>query len=159
LKKFFISSIIGLGLVSSLVAEDCIMVKELNVEFKNDTVVYMDQEEKKKVLEFGKFLMDTGLYAVVEGHTSNFAPAEYNYELSKKRANKVRSELIGIGVKPKQIKAMAFGESSPLYDNNTEIGAQKNRRVIAEVFNNESDLNEYMKTESARVSKIKHIEQ
>jgi len=159
LKKVFISSIIGLGLASGMFAQDCIMVKDLNVEFKNDTTIYMNQEEKKEVAEFAKFLKDTGLYAVVEGHTSKFAPAMYNYELSQKRAMKVRSELISYGVKPKQVQAMGFGESSPLYDNNTQEGAQKNRRVIAEVFNSELDLNNYIKTENERISNIKYKEQ
>ena len=159
MKKIIASSIISLGLVSSLYAADCIMVADLNVEFKNDSTVYMDNKEKEEVVNFAKFLKETGLYAVVEGHTSKFAAAPYNYELSTKRAVKVRSELINLGVKPSHIRAMGFGESSPLYDNNSEIGAQKNRRVIAEVFNDSAELSSYMASEKARISSIKYNEQ
>ncbi|WP_072679511.1 OmpA family protein [Arcobacter sp. LA11] len=159
MKKLIASSIIGLGLASSLSAADCIMVPDLNVEFKNDSTVYMNNEERQEVVEFAKFLKKSGLYAIVEGHTSKFASAMYNYDLSQRRAVKVRTELIALGVNPKQIKGMGFGESSPLYDNNTEIGAQKNRRVIAEVFNNSSELISYASSEKARISKIKYQEQ
>lgn len=159
MKKLIASSIIGLGLVSSLSAADCIMVADLNVEFKNDSIVYMNNAEKQEVIEFAKFMKKTGLYAVVEGHTSKFAPAPYNFELSSKRAVKVRAELIKLGVNPSHVKAMGFGESSPLYDNNTEIGAQKNRRVIAEVFNDSNELSSYVSSEKSRISNIKYNEQ
>ena len=159
MKKLIASSIIGLGLVSGLYAADCIMVADLNVEFKNDSTVYMDNKEKEEVVSFAKFLKETGLYAVVEGHTSKFATAPYNYELSTKRAVKVRSELVNLGVNPSHIRAMGFGESSPLYDNNSEIGAQKNRRVIAEVFNDSAELSSYIASEKARISSIKYNEQ
>lgn len=159
MKKLIASSIIGLGLVSSISANDCIMVPDLNVEFKNDSTVYMNNAEREEVVEFAKFLKKSGLYAVVEGHTSKFAPAMYNYDLSQRRAVKVRAELIALGVNPKQVRAMGFGESSPLYNNNTEIGAQKNRRVIAEVFNSSTELGSYINSEKSRVSKIKYNEQ
>mgnify|MGYP001595858617 CR=1 FL=1 len=159
MKKLIASSIIGLGLISSLSATDCIMVTDLNVEFKNDSIIYMNNAEKNEIIEFAKFIKKTGLYAVVEGHTNKFAPALYNFELSSKRAIKVRAELISLGVDPSHIKAMGFGESSPLYDNDTEIGAQKNRRVIAEVFNDSSELLSYISSEKKRIINIKVKEQ
>ena len=160
LKTLMVSSVLGLGLIStSYAAENCIMVADLNVEFKNDSTVYMNAEERKEIVEFADFLKEHNLYAVVEGHTSNIAPATYNYDLSSKRATKVRSELIKLGVKPAQVNSLGFGESSPLYDNNTESGAQKNRRVIAEVFNSEAELAEYVASEKTRTAKIKYQEQ
>ena len=160
LKTLMVSSVLGLGLIStSYAAENCILVADLNVEFKNDSTVYMNAEEKKEIVEFADFLKEYNLYAVVEGHTSNLATAPYNYDLSSKRAAKVRSELIKLGVKPAQVNALGFGESSPLYDNNTKSGAQKNRRVIAEVFNSEAELTDYVASEKARTAKIKHQEQ
>ncbi len=159
MKKLIVSSLIGLGLTSSLFAGDCIMVEDLNVEFKNDSTIYMNSEEKQEVVDFANFIKKTGLYTVVEGHTSKYASAPYNYELSSNRAVKVRSELIALGVNPKQVRAMGFGESSPLYDNNTEIGAQKNRRVIAEVFNSADELSGYISSEKNRIAKTKYTEQ
>ncbi len=159
MKKLIVSSIIGLGLVSNISANDCVMVPDLNVEFKNDSTIYMNNKEKAEVVKFAEFLKKSELYALVEGHTSKFASAVYNYDLSQRRAVKVRAELIALGVNPKQVRAMGFGESSPLYNNDTEIGAQKNRRVIAEVFNNSAELSSYIAAEKSRISKIKYQEQ
>ncbi|MCP4972031.1 MAG: OmpA family protein [Arcobacter sp.] len=159
MKKLILSSIIGMGLVSSLYAKECIQVPDLNVEFKNDSVTYIDMEEKKEIAAYARFLKKTGMFSIVEGHTSKFAPAMYNHDLSQRRAVKVRAELIRLGVNPKQVRAMGFGESSPLYDNNTDMGAQKNRRVIAEVFNNAEELASYISSEKSRISKIKYSEQ
>lgn len=160
LKTLMVSSVLGLGLMSTAyAADDCIMVADLNVEFKNDSTVYMNSDERKEIAEFADFLKKYELYAIVEGHTSKFATAPYNYDLSSKRAAKVRSELIKLGVKSSQVGALGFGESSPLYDNNTEVGAQQNRRVIAEVFNSKAELSDYLASEKKRVAKIKFQEQ
>ena len=163
-----ISSILGLSLASSGLyaagddcpeCKNCIMVADLNVEFKNNSIVYINDSERKEVADFADFLKKTDLYAVIEGHTSKFAAAPYNYKLSSDRASKVRAELIKLGVRSSQIKSLGFGESSPLYDNNTDAGAQKNRRVIAEVFNTADELSQYISSESKRIKNIKFKEQ
>lgn len=160
MKRIFLSSILGLStLVTSAMAQDCIMVEDLNVEFKNASTVYMNNSERQEVVDFASFLKKTGLFAVVEGHTSKYASAPYNLDLSARRAVKVRAELINLGVNAKQVRAMGFGESSPLYDNNTEIGAMKNRRVIAEVFNSSEELSSYISSEKNRIKSIKLQEQ
>lgn len=160
MKKLLISSLIGITVsVSSAMAEDCIMVKDLNVQFKNGSTVYSTNKEQNEISNFASFMQKTNLYAVIEGHTSSRSSAPYNYDLSTKRANKVRSELIKLGVAKNHIRSMGFGESSPLYDNSTKEGAVKNRRAIAEVFNTAEELNAYIKSEKNRIKTIVLIEQ
>lgn len=160
INTLMVSSLLGASLISTSVsADDCIMVADLNVEFKNDSTVYMNSDEMAEIREFADFVKKYDLYAVVEGHTSNYAPANYNADLSSRRAAKVRSELIKLGVKSSQIDSLGFGESSPLYDNNTEIGAQQNRRVIAEVFDSKAELAAYVNQEKSRIAKIINTEQ
>jgi len=154
-----ISTLAALMASVTLNAGDCIMVKDLNVQFKNDSTVYTDSSEMREIREYAQFLKQTGLYTVIEGHTSSAAAAAYNYNLSSKRAVKVRSELIRLGVNPSQVRAMGFGEASPLYDNNTDSGAAKNRRVIGEVFNSAAELNSYISSEKNRIASIKFQEQ
>ena len=159
MKKILASTFISLITMTSLNAGDCIMVKDLNVQFKNDSTIYSDSSESKEVQEFAQFLKKTNLYAVIEGHTSASAPAGYNYDLSTDRAAKVRNSLVNLGVNSKQVRYMGFGESSPLYNNSTDEGAAKNRRVIAEVFNSAEELATYIESEKARISDIKYKEQ
>ena len=160
LKVLFTSSILSLAVATNLyAADDCTMVIDLNVEFKNASSAYMDDSEREKVVEYAEFLKNNDLYAVIEGHTSKLAAAPYNYWLSAKRADKVKAELIKLGVSPSQVGSIGFGESSPLYDNNTEMGSQKNRRVIGEVFNSEDELSEYITSEKNRIADIKDKEQ
>jgi len=159
LKKLITTTLIGLTASMALNAADCIKVKELNVEFKNASTVYANSAEYQEVKDYAAFLKETGLYALIEGHTSSLSGAKYNYDLSTRRAAKVRSTLVSLGVSPSQVKSMGYGESSPLYDNNTEDGAAKNRRVRGEVFNSSEELNEYISSESKRISPIKYQEQ
>jgi len=159
LKKIIVSTLVGLIGAASLSAADCVMVKDLNVQFKNASTVYSDSSEMKEIREYAQFLKETDLYTVIEGHTSSLAGAKYNYDLSSKRATKVRSELIRLGVSPSKVRAMGFGESSPLYNNNTESGAAQNRRVIGEVFNTAAELSNYIASEKSRIATIKYNEQ
>lgn len=150
-----------LSLISSLYlnASDCIMAKELNVKFKNGSTVYSDKEQIKQIEEYAQFLKETDLYTVIEGHTSSLANAKFNYELSSNRAIKVRAKLIDLGVDSSKIKAMGFGESSPLYDNNTESGASNNRRVVGEIFNSKLELENYTYSQKNKISDTKYKEQ
>lgn len=159
MKKIGLSLIIGLATTLSLNAADCIMAKDLNVQFINASTKYETQSEVTKIEEYADFLKESDLYAIIEGHTNHYAPAKYNYELSQKRVNKVKEKLISLGVDPLKIKSLAFGESKPLYDNNTKEGAEKNRRVSAEIFNTNEELNNYMRQAQQELSTKKFQEQ
>jgi len=159
LKKIIISTLAGFIGAVSLSAADCIMVKDLNVQFKNGSTIYSNILEMKEIKEYAQFLKESDLFTVIEGHTSSLADAKYNYDLSSRRANKVKSELIKLGVSPSKVKAMGFGESTPLYDNNTKEGAAQNRRVVGEVFNTSTELINYITDQKNRIEKIKYKEQ
>lgn len=69
----------------------------------------------------------------VEGHTDN-VPIKYsgwksNWELSTARATEVVHFLIKEGVNPERLVACGYGQYSPVADNATAAGQQKNRRV------------------------------
>lgn len=159
MKKIVLTSILGLLSTIALNASDCIMAKELNVQFVNDSTTYETHNEVIKIEEYAKFLKESDLYAVIEGHTNHYAPAKYNYELSTKRAEKVKNELISLGVSSSKIKSLGFGESSPLYDNSTVDGADKNRRVVGEIFNTEEQLNNYVNSAQTKIAERKYQEQ
>lgn len=65
----------------------------------------------------------------IEGHTDARGNANYNLELSKKRAASVRDYLIGRGVAPERLESEGFGKTRPLVQGNNEAAWSKNRRV------------------------------
>ena len=64
----------------------------------------------------------------VEGHADERGSDEYNLELSQRRAENVRSVLVGLGVRV-QLDARGRGESSPRASGSDEKSWRQNRRV------------------------------
>ncbi len=70
----------------------------------------------------------------VEGFTDNIPISTprfpSNWELSASRAASVVNLMSRFGVEPERMSAIGYGEFKPIADNDTEIGRQKNRRVV-----------------------------
>ncbi|MBL4712770.1 MAG: OmpA family protein [Gammaproteobacteria bacterium] len=92
---------------STLSAEGKAAVVELMNQFKGETV-------------------DT---VVIEGYTDDRGAASFNQQLSEKRAEAVKAELVANGANPDKITTIGYGESNPVADNATREGRAKNRRV------------------------------
>lgn len=68
----------------------------------------------------------------IGGHTDSIGPAEYNQELSQRRAEAVAERLISVyGIDPNRVDAVGYGEAQPVATNETEGGRARNRRVEA----------------------------
>lgn len=65
----------------------------------------------------------------IAGYTDNVGSAEYNKDLSEKRANAVRNYLIKKGIAATRVTAKGYGMQSPIADNSTDEGRAENRRV------------------------------
>jgi outer membrane protein OmpA-like peptidoglycan-associated protein len=66
----------------------------------------------------------------VEGHTDNRGKADYNRELSDRRAKSVMRYLIDKGgIDAGRLEARGYGPDKPIADNKTAKGREKNRRV------------------------------
>lgn len=65
----------------------------------------------------------------VQGHTDDVGGAEYNLDLSQRRANAVRLYLIAKGIEPARLVAKGYGLTVPIAENSSERGRAKNRRV------------------------------
>lgn len=66
---------------------------------------------------------------IIEGHTDNTGSEELNQKLSFMRATNVRNFMIEQGVSKSRLKAVGYGFTKPIADNETEEGRKKNRRV------------------------------
>lgn len=65
----------------------------------------------------------------VEGHTDSSGDAEFNLQLSQKRAETVRDYLMNKGeISDNILLPVGYGESNPIAPNDTQEGQRKNRR-------------------------------
>jgi OOP family OmpA-OmpF porin len=65
----------------------------------------------------------------IEGHTDNRGRADYNVDLSNRRAQSVRRWLLGHSIAEERVTAIGYGPNRPIADNNKPQGRAKNRRV------------------------------
>ena len=74
--------------------------------------------------------------AVIElqAHTDSEGPTSSNQRLSERRAVAAKAYLVEQGVEWAQIKAAGYGESTPIADNDTEAGRERNRRVVFKIL-------------------------
>ncbi len=65
----------------------------------------------------------------IQGHTDAIGAADFNQNLSQKRAESVMNYLISQGVDALRLTAVGYGEDQPIADNATRDGRAENRRV------------------------------
>lgn len=69
----------------------------------------------------------------IEGHTDSTADSAFNADLSLRRAEAVRQELIARDVPAERLVAEGFGETQPVATNGTVAGRARNRRIEVRV--------------------------
>jgi outer membrane protein OmpA-like peptidoglycan-associated protein len=83
-----------------------------------------------KLGEVAKALKDQGFKKiVVEGHTDSRGSASQNEDLSRGRAESVRTFLVSRGIPSDKIEAQGFGSRRPVADNDSAESRANNRRV------------------------------
>jgi outer membrane protein OmpA-like peptidoglycan-associated protein len=119
------------------------------------------QTERGMVLTLGDVLFDTGQSTlkagaqstidrlaeflrsspestvVIEGHTDSVGGEDYNMQLSQRRADAVRTELLNRNISGDRVTSAGKGESAPIASNDTDAGRQQNRRVEIIIENTE----------------------
>ena len=70
-----------------------------------------------------------GRSLVVEGYTDSRGQDAYNVDLSQRRADAVRTYIVGRGYPGDKIRASGLGKSRPVADNGNAEGRANNRRV------------------------------
>ena len=66
---------------------------------------------------------------LIEGHTDSTGSRSINQPLSERRADAVRSALVGMGIGVDRIETRGYAEEYPVASNNDAAGRQMNRRV------------------------------
>ncbi|MEO1091082.1 MAG: peptidoglycan-associated lipoprotein Pal [Pseudomonadota bacterium] len=70
----------------------------------------------------------------IEGHTDERGTREYNIALGERRANAVRTYLIGLGVPASQMTTVSYGEERPASVGSGEQSWAANRRAVTSVL-------------------------
>ena len=102
---------------------DHVLFETGKAEFKQDLAApYLDR--------VARLLREkTAKNIALEGHTDNVGTAEYNADLSWRRAESVRNALLVRGLSADRMVLAGFGLDKPVAPNDTEIGRALNRRV------------------------------
>ena len=102
-----------------------------------ETLLFSPNSSQIKSAKFTELIKelkaDSKSKIIIDGYTDGDASDKYNLELSKKRANAVKSYLISKGINKSRIIINAYGEQNPIADNKTIDGKAKNRRVVISV--------------------------
>ena len=74
---------------------------------------------------------------LIVGHTDSKGSADYNQQLSERRAESASEYLTQQGLDSGRLRTSGKGESEPVATNETEAGRQQNRRVEVAIYANE----------------------
>lgn len=65
----------------------------------------------------------------IQGHTCDLGPAEYNLNLSDRRAKAIKDYVVSQGIDAYRLEAKGYGEDRPRFPNDSNENRKKNRRV------------------------------
>lgn len=104
-----------------------------------ESLYFISNEAEFAYVDFDPFLLAVefalqGKMVLVEGHTDDTGSESHNLELSMKRVRQIERLMRDIGVPEERVSVIGYGEEMPKYDNATEEGRQKNRRVDFKIF-------------------------
>ena len=106
----------------------------LNIEFVHSESAITDAKSLDEIRKIANWMDENKQFKIlIKGHTDNSGELEFNQELSLKRANAVRDELVKLGIDKSRMNVFGFGSSKPLVPNDSEANKQKNRRTEIEV--------------------------
>jgi len=108
---------------------------------REDTKVNLD-----KLASILQKYPDTNI--IIAGHTDSTGDANYNMELSKKRATTVADYLASKNVNRSRMTVNWYGETKPIASNDTKEGRAQNRRVEILISANEKLKEEAAKAEN-----------
>jgi peptidoglycan-associated lipoprotein len=108
--------------------EDAETLKPQTVYFAFDSSAIRESEQSK-IAAVANHLKENAAAALrVEGNCDERGTEEYNRSLGDRRAQAVREELVRLGIDPKKIVTVSYGEDRPAAQGNDENAWKLNRR-------------------------------
>jgi len=88
-------------------------------------------DQHQRIDRMARALLEVGIDgARVEGHTDQVGSAQYNQELSLRRADAVKRAMISGGMDDENVSIVGKGSSQPIAENDSADGRRENRRVV-----------------------------
>jgi outer membrane protein OmpA-like peptidoglycan-associated protein len=107
-----------------------VLFKFNSAELTNDGKQRLDQLVSGEVGNLKRY------FIAIQGFTDKIGPAEYNLNLSRRRAEAVQTYLVAQHNVPVfRIQIVGLGKDKPVNDQKTRDDREKNRRVEVTVFN------------------------
>lgn len=119
--------------VNALGCPESLVLEGVNFEFDSAKLTRQAEYELDDVAE--KLVNNPKVRVRIEGHTDSVGSAQYNKDLSQRRAESVASYLQSSGVQQNRTKSVGFGEERPVATNDTDAGRAENRRVELDEWN------------------------
>ncbi|RUR29592.1 OmpA family protein [Vreelandella nanhaiensis] len=119
--------------VNALGCPDSVVLNDVNFEFDSAELTANARNILNGVAE--RLVNNPDVRVSIEGHTDSRGSAEYNKDLSQRRAESVTTYLAQRGVGANRMRAVGFGEERPIASNETDQGRAQNRRVELDEWN------------------------
>lgn len=101
------------------------------------------EEAKENLRQLAEIMgEDDNTELLIVGHTDSVGEAQYNQNLSERRADSAADYIISQGIGAVRVDTEGRGESEPIADNDTEAGRQENRRVEVAIYASEEYISE-----------------
>ncbi len=115
-------------------------VADVSVTFGFDKTI-LTSDDKEQLDSFAASLGSAKSYILeVTGGTDSTGPAQYNYDLSQRRADAVVQYLASkYGVAPHRFYLIGIGKDHEVAPNTTAEGRKQNRRVEIQLLSNSND--------------------
>lgn len=101
----------------------------IDVHFDYDSSVIMDSETAALEAKAEWLLANPDVSIIIEGHCDERGTTEYNLALGDRRAARVKSFLMDMGVASTRIQTISYGEERPVAMGHMESAWAKNRRA------------------------------
>lgn len=108
-------------------------IAQEKLEFETGSAIIKKESIASLTVLAEYLVINSKLNLSLEGHTDNVGKVEKNLQLSKDRANAVKTFFVTKGIAESRITAQGFGMTHPIADNRTPAGRAANRRVDIDV--------------------------
>ena len=113
--------------VTELYPGDFFVLQDIQFEFNSSALTEDSQSGIQVLADFLK--RNPELKVELAGHTDDVGGAAYNLKLSSERAEVVREALVAKGIDPSRMTAKGYGDTKPLYPNDSDEHRAMNRRT------------------------------